>query len=94
MKFFNQLVALVAVVAPALVTAWELDGNHQFKAPTGDDVRSPCPGLNMCVKHLSFTLHFGLISFSGCCSLANHGFLPRSGRNLTQDMVLEAIKGT
>ncbi|KAJ7607502.1 Cloroperoxidase [Roridomyces roridus] len=47
--------------------------NHEWKAPTADQVRSPCPGLN---------------------TLANHGYLPRSGRGITiPDIIDGAVAG-
>ncbi|KIK68713.1 hypothetical protein GYMLUDRAFT_36202 [Collybiopsis luxurians FD-317 M1] len=46
--------------------------SHRWVAPGEDDLRSPCPGMNI---------------------LANHGFLPRDGRNVTIPMTLKAIDG-
>ncbi|KAJ7220679.1 Cloroperoxidase, partial [Mycena pura] len=43
--------------------------DHEWRAPTATDVRSPCPGLN---------------------TLANHGYLPRNGKNLSIPMMLDA----
>ncbi|KAJ7210724.1 Chloroperoxidase, partial [Mycena pura] len=43
--------------------------DHEWRAPTATDVRSPCPGLN---------------------TLANHGYLPRNGKNISIPMMLDA----
>ncbi|KAL0575208.1 hypothetical protein V5O48_006769 [Marasmius crinis-equi] len=82
---FQQFLATLALLSSTAVIAsvvpkadsddphdqvdWE---QHQFQAPTEDDARGPCPGLN---------------------TLANHGFLPRNGKNITIPVVLKAGLG-
>ncbi len=62
-----------------------MDGKH----PEGSDLRGPCPGLNTYVVELCFTSS----TDKRFCSLANHGFLPRDGKNITIKMVLDAALG-
>jgi hypothetical protein len=66
--------------------------NHPWIAPKATDVRGPCPGLNTSVL-FRFFYTIVLTERYITCSLANHGFLPRNGRNLTISTVLQAALG-
>jgi hypothetical protein len=65
---------------------------HKWQAPTSTDSRGPCPGLNTYVLvALRITLNFQEIYSHR--RLANHGFLPRNGINITVAQVLDAVHG-
>ncbi|KAL5338158.1 Chloroperoxidase [Aspergillus crustosus] len=55
--FINAALCGIAAASPC---GFESD-SHQWHRPLPDQVRSPCPGLNV---------------------MANHGYLPRSGKNI------------
>ncbi|KDQ21599.1 hypothetical protein BOTBODRAFT_26035 [Botryobasidium botryosum FD-172 SS1] len=56
-------------VAAAGARAVAPRSDHPYIRPSGDDRRSPCPGLN---------------------TMANHGYLPRDGKNLDLAMLVKA----
>jgi hypothetical protein len=69
---------------------------HPWIAPGPNDVRGPCPGLNTYVQfpHRFLNLYLIHAPVPLPSSLANHGFLPRDGRNLTVSNVLKAGSGS
>lgn len=86
----SSLLALVLVATNAVdVQAAAIDFSvHPWIAPGSNDSRGPCPGLNTYVPshHLVFATHFPV-------SLANHGILPRNGRNISVPMLVKAGLG-
>lgn len=91
--FFQLSFALAAIVhvAAQVEPHDQVDwSQHQFQAPSSNDSRGPCPGLNTLVHTLEGTVIFD--SSSDFHRLANHGFLPRNGRNLTIGMFIDAGK--
>jgi hypothetical protein len=60
-----------AFAVPALVPFAEILKEYPFQAPTPDDVRGACPGMN---------------------TLANHGFINRSGKDISAQQLLDAME--
>jgi hypothetical protein len=92
MKFFTSLVstALVASVAVAFPRRQENSTGNEYQPPSEGDLRGPCPGLNAYV----FSAWFLCSKIYKINRLANHGFLPRNGRNVTAEKILQAAIGT
>lgn len=65
----SLLVAVAALMSPALVSAALDETLYPYQAPDATASRSPCPGLN---------------------ALANHGILPRDGKNIDLATLIKA----
>ncbi|KAL4882115.1 Chloroperoxidase [Aspergillus karnatakaensis] len=66
----SQFISIAFIGAAAAAPCGPESDNHKYHAPLRDDVRSPCPGLNV---------------------LSNHGFLPRSGKNIDLPTLRQAV---
>lgn len=67
----TSVVATYVLSSPAKEEEALDTGDHAYIAPGPEDVRSPCPALNV---------------------LANHGYLPRNGKNITPRKLFPALE--
>lgn len=71
--------------------------SHAYCPPQPDDKRAPCPALNTYVHHLSGSLSLAFIAQgrSPCFlsnRLANHGYLPRDGKQIDAAILIRALE--
>ncbi|KAF7296071.1 HEME-HALOPEROXIDASE domain-containing protein [Mycena kentingensis (nom. inval.)] len=84
MRFSSTTLFLVsALVASAVVNACPGQGKFGFIPPKKTDLRGPCPALNSFVLPLR-----SMRTKLNGSRLANHGYLPRDGKNITIREVL------